>query len=151
MSVTIRQTSRPRVMIPSFAEPQMQQIVEFARQQEAQRIARAQNISDAPAKPLTTRIPHQGGAPYAQQKRKLTGNAVRDLRLTGQMLAARVASVIDRLHSVIRFSDPRQAQKAFINEAREPQLGLSPANKQVVDGLVREMFAENVRNTGVSR
>jgi hypothetical protein len=51
----------------------------------------------------------------------------------------------------VDFPDPRQAQKAALNQAIEPMLGLSPHDREELRPEVQATLRENVKNMGKGR
>ena len=135
--ISIKETGRPRVDVPGFSSAQMGQIGQLSLDEEQARLAQAVNVQDQPSRPLKPS--------YALQKEKAGLHPVRDLRFTGEMLTARQVSQAEDNSVTIGFADPLQEKKAQRNEQIEPMLGVSPANKSVLDEHVQATFSDNVK------
>lgn len=135
--ISIRETGRPHLEVPGFSSEKMGHIGQLGLDEEQARLAQAVNVQDQPSRPLTPR--------YVLQKEKAGLPPVRDLRFSGEMLAARHVTESAGNSATVGFSDPLQEIKAQRNEQIEPMLGVSPANKQVLDEHIQATFSDNVR------
>jgi hypothetical protein len=135
--ITIRETSRTNVELPEFSLQQLGEIAGVAIAAEESRISQAINVHDQPARPLSLR--------YAKSKVKAGGQPVRDLHLTGDMLASLRVVDLESNSATVGFADPGQEAKARHNERFENMLGVSPADETQVDSDVRNIFAGNLK------
>jgi hypothetical protein len=132
MSAPVRITDRPQLAVPDFSQSEMQTFARTAIAEEYNRTARGINADDLPARPL--------GAKYAKLKQARGREPIRDLRLTGAMMASRGILESGPNAVAVGFADPRSYLKAAVNEALEPMLGISPHDEQIVDALIHRVF-----------
>lgn len=104
-----------------------------------QRIARAVNVNDQPAKPLSQH--GRGRQRYFYVKKAKGKNPQRDLVFTGRMMSD-VAVVAAKSGEVrIGFRSPRESMKAAMNQRRESMLWFSPEDQRKIGQIVREEIA----------
>ena len=123
--------------VPGLSTDQMRQLAETAIATEGARWARGLNLKDGPAKPLVRW--------YERHKRHVTNSPIRDLRYTGQMASARQITFVGPNRARVEFVGGPALLKANANQDREPQIGLSPMDRQVVSRLAQQLLTENVR------
>jgi hypothetical protein len=112
-------------------------IGEAARQSMYDRIRLAVDVNDRPALPLKARA--NGGGYPRYKVTKYGGKPIRDWWRTGQTLRAMkvIQSSVNRV--VIGFTTPVANLRAFLNNRRWRQFGLSPRDLQAVSKAVREV------------
>ncbi len=119
------QITRARFVVSPFTAEQMVEIGQLCVDSIKARLARAENVYDQPAAPLKERRPGRG---YKSYKSRKAPPAVRNWKLTGRTLRAMRVLRAKENRAVIGFSDPVAAMRAAINNRRERQFGVSPAN-----------------------
>ena len=122
----------PILKAPGLSANQARQVGEYAIELERERLARGLDIKDQPAKDLT--------AAYQKQKQRAGQPPIRNLVLTGRMLASR--SVIQAADNSVQigFSDSAMYQRAQVNESIDPELGISPSGKRKLDRYVTTLI-----------
>jgi hypothetical protein len=135
--LSIQQTRRGSLSVPSFDHSQLDELANTAIAAEGARLAQAININDQPARELTDK--------YAKAKAKKGARPIRDLRLTGAMMGSR--GILDTQDNsvTVGFHAQDQIAKAAINESREKMLGPSAADQIEVRDRAHEIFAQNIR------
>lgn len=104
------------------------------------RTAEGRNAFDNEAKALTPR--------YKRQKARKGGKPIRDLRLSGDMMAALDVLRASDNRCVVGVQGPDLGQRAGFNQAIDPWMGIAPSGlpefQRVVDGftqiLARRIF-----------
>lgn len=133
MNYRVNVKSTPQVVLPGIPAGQMASFGEHAIAVEGRRILRGMNIYDEAAAPLT-----RG---YARRKQRAGQPPIRNLRLTGALLAARVVTRAEDGKVRVGFgTQPEQRIKAHTNQEREPQFGLSPLDKHEVAAEMRNEY-----------
>lgn len=141
MNLAIKVGPSVRLLNVGFASDQMQIIAAAAATAVESRWSRGQNVYDLPAKPLA--------AAYGRRKIKKTGSGVRNMRLTGALIAAHGPTRIGANYAVVGFSTQSESAKAWINQEIEPMFGLSPNDKAVIAPVIEELHDMNVANMKV--
>ena len=108
------------------------------------RLARAENIYDQPAKPLSE---GKRGGGYRRYKSRKAPPAIRNWKLTGRTLRGMNVLRANENRAVIGFSDPVAGMRAAINQKRERQFGLSPANWKDILRAVKRIRFVRVKKT----
>ena len=104
-----------------------------------QRISRAINVNDVPAKALSTKGKRNQRYFYIKKAKGLP--PVRDLVLTGNtMRAMRVVGAKDN-QVRIGFDNPRAARIAAMNQMRDPAFWFSAADQVMIGSIVGEEIA----------
>jgi len=108
------------------------------------RLAAGRGPHDGPAKPLTKR--------YARYKSKrLRKRAVRDLRLTGQMLDNLKVRTVSEKRAYAGLTSRKARIKGRANTRIEPWLVFSPRNRLAVARAAERMFRENIKRLWLER
>lgn len=130
--------TRARFVVSPFSAEQMVEIGQSCVDSIKARLERAENVYDLPAAPLKERKPGRG---YKTYKARRTPPAIRNWRFTGRTLRGMRVLRANENRVVIGFSDPVAAMRAAINNRRERQFGLSPANwKDIIAAVKRIRF-----------
>jgi hypothetical protein len=130
--------SRARFVVSPFTSEQMVEIGQVAVDSILHRLERGQNVSDQPATPLKER--------YQKYKARRSPPAIRNWRLTGRTLRALRVLRANENRAVIGFRDPEAGRRAAINNRRERQFGLSPANwRDVIERVKQVRFVRAER------
>jgi hypothetical protein len=103
------------------------------------RIAKALNVQDSPAKPLSTN--GKGRKRYFYVKKAKGLNPARDLVFSGRTMAS--IKVISATANQVRigFDNPQAARIAAINQNREAVFWFSPSNQE----QIRELISQAIR------
>jgi hypothetical protein len=138
---------KARLVYSGFSSEQMRQIGQSLLDSIGARIRRAENVEDAPAKPLKPgRVTARGQQTlgYPDYKARRGYNPVRDwisfiANPRGRMktLAAMQVKEASENRVVIGFIDPKADMIAHLNQLRERQFGVSPKDRVVLIGAVR--------------
>lgn len=135
----IKVKHEPDIKAPSFTAPQMQQIAEYAEQVIRERSATGTNALDQPAKPLQPK--------YAKKKAAKGLPAVRDLRLSGNMLGSMAVLEADASHAKVGIKGATPFRKGIFNQNIDPWFPLSPHDEErVLNEKVRPIFAQNLKD-----
>jgi hypothetical protein len=130
--------SKARFVVSPFTAQQMVELGQVAVDSIKARLERAENIYDQPAKPLSE---GKRGTGYRRYKSRKAPPAIRSWKLTGRTLRGMNVLRANENRAVIGFSDPVAAMRAAINQKRERQFGLSPANwKDILRAVKRIRF-----------
>ena len=130
--------TRARFVVSPFSSEQMAALGQTGVDSIQARLERGQNVSDQPAAPLAKR--------YQAYKARRSPPAIRNWRLSGRTLGALRVLRANENRAVIGFSDPEAGRRAAINNRRERQFGLSPANwRDVLEAVRRFRFARAER------
>jgi len=135
--ININEHGRREIPVPSFTHGDLEDLAHAALGLESSRVAGAINIHDQPARALSKA--------YEKRKVKAGGKPIRDLHLTGHMLAARAITDTGDKSVTIGFNDGLQYAKAAQNEKHENMLGPSPADKHQLDEHAHEILQANIR------
>ena len=120
------------ITIPKPDTALMERLGAIAIEHERERLARGLNANDEPARPLSPK--------YVKQKQRAGLVAIRNLMLTGQLLASRrITSATDTSVSV-EFTDDRDRLKAEQNDRIEQMTGQSPESKAAVLAELRKLY-----------
>jgi hypothetical protein len=130
--------TRARFVVSPFTSEQMVEIGQAAVGSILDRIERGENVLDQPAAPLAKR--------YQAYKARRSPPAIRNWKLTGRTLRALRLLRANENRAVIGFSDPEAGRRAAINNQRERQFGLSPANwRDVIERVKQVRFVRAER------
>ena len=135
--IKLLESGRREIPVPSFSHGDLEDLAHEALGLESSRLAGAINIHDQPAKPLSKK--------YLKAKVKAGGQPVRDLYLTGNMLAARTITDTGDKSVTIGFNDGLQYAKAAQNEKHENMLGPSPNDTRHIDDRAHEILHANIQ------
>jgi len=135
--------SRARFVVSPFTAQQMVEIGQVAVDSIKARLARAENIYDQPAKLLSE---GRRGTGYRRYKSRNAPPAMRNWRRTGRTLCGMNVLRANENRAVIGFSDPVAAMRAAVNQRRERQFGLSPANWKDILAAVRRIRFVRVKS-----
>jgi len=130
--------TRARFVVSPFTAEQMVEIGQVAVASILERLERGQNVSDQPAAPLRPS--------YRKYKARRSPPAIRNWKLTGRTLRGLRVLEANENRAVIGFSDPEAGRRAALNNRRERQFGLSPANwRDIREAVRRFRFARAER------
>ena len=130
--------SKARFVVSPFTPQQMVEIGQVCADSIKARLERAENVYDQPAKPLSE---GRRGTGYKRYKSRKAPPAIRNWNLTGRTLRGMRVLRANENRAVIGFSDPVAAMRAAINNRRERQFGVSPANwKDIIAAVKRIRF-----------
>ena len=90
------------------------------------RVRRGLTVYDAPAPPLKPK--------YARQKLRRGLEPIRNWMFTGRTLRSMKVLTAKTNQAVIGFTDPVTNLRAFINNRRARQFGVSPSDERVLEG-----------------
>ena len=101
-----------------------------------QRIARAVNVTDSPAKPLSMKGRRGNRYFYIKKAKGLT--SIRDLFLSGRTMGS--LRVVSASNNKVRigFDNPRASRIAAINQRRDPMFWFSPLDQREIGRIVEE-------------
>jgi hypothetical protein len=102
------------------------------------RIASAMDVSDQPAPAL--KKTKKGKDSYAKFKIRIGAKPIRDWFLTGQTMRSLKVSAYGPGKAIISFTTPEAQKRAYINNRRHRQFGLSQKDKQVLLRSINEQF-----------
>jgi hypothetical protein len=128
--------TRARFVVSPFTAEQMVEIGQTCVDSIKSRLERAENVYDQPAAPLKERKPGRG---YKTYKSRRAPPAIRNWRFTGRTLRAMRVLRANENRAVIGFSDPVAVLRAAINNRRERQFGVSPANWKDIIAAVKRL------------
>lgn len=123
--------TRARFVISALSSGQMVRLGSIAAASIKDRLSRGENVSDAPAKPLTVG--------YARRKSKRAPPALRNWKFTGRTLRSMQVLSANENRARIGFSDPIANMRAVVQNRRERQFGLSETNWDAIKGELRQM------------
>lgn len=107
-----------------------------------ERIKRAIDANDAPARPLSAIRPKHGGASYAVQKQEKTGKRpVRDWTLTGALLRSLRVSVATEKRIVISPAADQMGKMAG-NQGLCNMFAISPKDEAVINQTINALYAQ---------
>lgn len=112
----------------SFSQAEMVVIGTVVARGVAERTAEGRNIFDNAAKPLTPR--------YKRAKVKKGGKPIRDLRLTGNMMAALDVLRASENRCTVGVAGPEMGQRAGFNQALDPWMGIAPSGLPAFERVV---------------
>jgi hypothetical protein len=135
--------SKARFVVSPFTAQQMVELGQVAVDSIKSRLERAENVYDQPAKPLSE---GRRGTGYRRYKSGKAPPAIRNWKLTGRTLRGMNVLRANENRAVIGFSDPVAAMRAAINQKRERQFGLSPANWKDIFAAVRRIRFVRVKS-----
>lgn len=119
---------RARYKVAGYTGAEMLEFGNVLAEDVKARILRAENVQDQPAIPLRPN--------YAKYKAKKAPPAVRNWRLSGRTLRGlRCVSASPNL-AIIRFYDPVANERAYLNNRRERQFGMSPRNTENIARVI---------------
>lgn len=140
---------KARFHVEGYTPEQMASVATVLRDSIEQRILRAMDVNDAAAPPLKQPIRNvtsrrnvvtvngqrliqlpgkeYRGYPYYKQKRG--GNPVRDWKLSGRTLRSMRVLTAAANRAVIGFTDAEANKRAYINNRRWRQFGMSPRDR----------------------
>lgn len=130
--------SRARFVVKPLSAQQMINVAEPVKEDIKQRILRAETVNDTPAPPLKEKVPGKG---YPTYKARRAPPAIRNWRLTGRTLHEMRVLSAGPNRAVIGFSSPVANLRAYINNRRSRQFGVSPRNEQTLIQKYREQRA----------
>lgn len=140
--------TRARFVVSPFTAQQMVEIGNACVDSIKARLERAENVYDQPAPPLSMRYRENWRAHklvsfgadrgYRAYKARKAPPAIRNWKLTGRTLRGMRVLRANENRVVIGFSDPVAGMRAAINNRRERQFGVSPANWRDILRAVRE-------------
>lgn len=93
-----------------------------AVESEQRRIQSGLTVDDTAAKPLREK--------YRKRKERRGGKPIRDLTLTGMTLRSRKVISAENRRAVIGFTNAQAIIRARVNNKRDRQFGMSPANRR---------------------
>ena len=120
---------RARFVVVGYSPEQMLVPGNALRDSIEQRILRAEDAYDAPAKPLSSKGKYGG---YAAWKAKKAPPAERNWKFRGRTLRSMKVLAVAANRAVIGFTDPESNRVAYYNNRRVRQFGVSPRNRQAV-------------------
>ena len=143
ITITVQQTG-------TSVEDQMQAITKATTKESGteaeniikERVGRGLNIKDQLMDPYSAMA-------TAERKKRGRQTAVRDLSLSGRMMAAMQASRVSESGGVftsqIRFTDALSARKAEENQERDEWFGLSPNDERLVRDFMQDILDQEVQ------
>lgn len=123
-------------MVGPFSPEQMLGIGQVLADSILARIRHGVTVDDAPARPLKPGKPGRRGYPDYKIARGL--QPIRDWTWRGRTLRSLKVKSVNENRAVIGFVDPQSDAIAHINNLRERQFGVSPADSRAVIAAVRE-------------
>jgi hypothetical protein len=137
----IKVTHEPNVQVPGFTREQMEQIGQFAASVMKERVAEQVDVLDRPAPPLRPK--------YRRQKERKGLPPVRDLRYTGDMLAAMQILESSDAHVKIGLKGTKSYRKGLFNQNIDPWFGVSTTDDtKILSGIVEPIFHKNISDIG---
>jgi hypothetical protein len=137
----IKVTHEPNVQVPGFTREQMEQIGQFAASVMKERVAEQVDVLDRPAPPLRPK--------YRRQKERKGLPPVRDLRYTGDMLAAMQILESSDAHVKIGLKGTKSYRKGLFNQNIDPWFGVSTTDDaKILTGIVEPIFHKNISDIG---
>jgi hypothetical protein len=135
----IKVTHEPKIEAPKFTAEQMESFGRYSMQVMKERLAQAIDVFDRPAKPLQPK--------YAKRKSAKGLPAVRDLRLTGNMLGSIHVKNADSTHVTVKVEGATPFRKGIFNQNIDPWFGLSSHDDQrVLKEKVQPIFSQNLND-----
>jgi hypothetical protein len=124
---------KARFHVPGYTPQQMNEMAEdFILESIRPRIRQALDVNDKPVPPLAKN--------YAKRKQKRRGlNPVRDWTLSGNTLKTLSVLVAGHNTATIGFVGPIANRRAYINNARYRQFGVSPSDSEKLTRIRAEM------------
>jgi hypothetical protein len=127
------------IRVPAFTAEQMREIAQYSVQVMKERNAQAIDVLDQPAKPLRPK--------YGKRKAAKGLPAVRNLRLTGNLLGSIHVTEADATHAKVKVEGVTPFRKGIYNQNIDPWFGLSNHDDQrVLNEKVKPMFAQNLKD-----
>ena len=124
--------SKARFVVTGYKPEQMaslgQSLIDYAIKP---RLARAEDIYDAPAPALKPN--------YAKFKQRRSPPAIRNWQLTGRLLRSMKVLRAAQNKAVIGFTDAATNLRAFLNNRRARQFGVSPKDRQILVQALRRL------------
>lgn len=127
---------RARFVVNGYSPEQMIVLGTALRDSIVERIVRAEDVYDAPAKPLSSKGKHGG---YAAWKAKKAPPAERNWKYTGRTLRSMKVLSAAANRAVIGFTDAEANRRAFFNNRRVRQFDVSPRNRQAVAAALKTL------------
>jgi hypothetical protein len=138
--------SKARFEVKPLSAQQMLAIAQPVRDDIEQRILRAETVTDSPAPPLSqkrrlrkgrqfeayTEVNIGSDRGYTAWKSKRYPPAIRNWRLTGRTLRSMKVLSVQENKAVIGFTDSVSNFRAYINNRRSRQFGVSPRNQKTL-------------------
>ncbi len=130
--------SRARFTVSPYTPRQMVELGKVVRDSVRVRILRAVDVSDQPAPPLKKKVKGRG---YPEWKARVRPPAIRNWRLTGRTMGAMRVLSANQNRVVIGFSDAVANLRAWYNNRRHRQFGMSPSDWRAALASVRKLHA----------
>jgi hypothetical protein len=122
--------TRARFALSRFSPEQMQGLGDLVVHLNKTRLAAGKNVLDSPAKPLKPGRAGRRGYPDYKSRRGL--QPVRDWNWTGRTLRGMRTLAANENRVIVGFSDPVADFRAAVNNRRERQFGVSPADREAI-------------------
>lgn len=135
---SIKVTKRITLGPVGFSGQQMNTLASATVAAMVARWGRGLDVNDSPAPPL--------GRGYSRRKQRRGGQAIPDLRYTGQLIASLRVLEAESGRAKIGFRDDRSILKAYANHQRRNQIGISPGDAAAVRPLALDMLQQNIRS-----
>jgi hypothetical protein len=120
---------KARFIVTPYTAERMAEISDATLESVRTRIARALTVEDSPAPSLR---------PFYARRKAIKGKpALRDWTLTGRTLRSMKTLSAGPGKARIGFTDPESNKRAFINNARYRQFGLSGSDRVVLIAAIR--------------
>jgi len=142
-----RIASRARFKNAPFSAEQMQSLGNALRDSVRDRIRRATDVYDAPAPPLKPHRNNPNSSYAAIKVRRFGGQPIRDWWRTGRTLRSLHVLTVSINRVVVGFTDSVSNFRAFINNRRHRQFGMSPQDRN----NVLAKFFELLRSFSIRR
>lgn len=124
--------SKARFVVTGYSPEQMMQMGGRLLDEGIKpRIRQGHTVYDSPAEPLSES--------YARRKKRLGKQAVRDWTLTGRTLRSLKVLTASPNRSVLGFTDEETNKRAFINNRRDRQFGVSPSDKSKLGLIIQDL------------
>lgn len=133
----IRVTRRVTISPVGFSADQMNVIGLATVESIKRRWAKGLDVNDRPTAPLALA--------YARRKQRRGLSILPNLRFTGELYRSFGVRVIAPGECRIGFGDPRSIIKAYVNQQRRRQIGISEADAGAVRPLAIAILRENIR------
>lgn len=102
-----------------------------------ERLLRAEDVHDAPAPPLKARIVNGKDTGYAGRKARKAPPAIRNWRFTGRTHRSMKVLRAEINKGVIGFTDAVTNRRAYLNNRRWRQFGVSPRDREALVNAIR--------------
>jgi hypothetical protein len=133
---------RARFSVAGYSANQMELIGQSVRDDIEQRILSARDVNDSPTPPLKNGARGNG---YASQKARKAPPAIRNWKFTGRTLRSMKVLSAAPNQAKIGFTDAVANKRAFYNNRRWRQFGVSPGNRKALVQALRQVKFVSVK------